>query len=81
MDAHNVGRGRNGVVAALNRIKAKTLVIGIDTDILYPVTEQEYLAENIPGAQLAILRSLYAHDGFLLEINQLEQLISTFINN
>ena len=81
MDAHNVGRGRNGIVKALHRIKAKTLVIGIDTDILYPVEEQEYLAANIPGAELAILRSLYAHDGFLLEIDQLEKLITDFIND
>ena len=81
MDAHNVGRGRNGVVEALHRIKAKTLVIGIDSDILYPVSEQAYIAENTPGAKLAILHSLYAHDGFLLEIDQLEKLITDFIND
>jgi homoserine O-acetyltransferase len=81
MDAHNVGRGRNGVIEALHRIKAKTLVIGIDSDILYPVSEQAYIAENTPGAKLAILHSLYAHDGFLLEIDQLEKLITDFIND
>jgi homoserine O-acetyltransferase len=81
MDAHNVGRGRNGIVAALERIQAKTLVIGIDSDILYPESEQAFLAAHIPQATLAVLHSLYAHDGFLLEIDQLEQLITPFLND
>lgn len=81
MDAHNVGRGRNGIIAALERIQAKTLVIGIDSDILYPESEQAFLAAHIPHATLAVLHSLYAHDGFLLEIDQLEKLITDFLKD
>ena len=51
MDAHHVGRGRNSTEAALQQIKAKTLVIGLTTDILFPLSEQQFLAENIPGAK------------------------------
>lgn len=50
MDSHNVGRGRASVAAALGLIRARTLSIGITTDTLFPLREQQYLADAIPGA-------------------------------
>jgi homoserine O-acetyltransferase len=79
MDAHNLGRSRGTVTEALGRIRAKTLVIGIDTDLLYPVEEQAYLARQIDGASLAVLESLYGHDAFLLEYEKLEGIIAPFL--
>lgn len=79
MDSHNVGRGRKNVEEALQLIKAKTLVIGIETDILFPLVEQRFLADNIPAAQFKAIQSHYGHDGFLLESNQLEKIIREFI--
>ncbi len=79
MDAHNLGRGRGGVVAALSLIKARTLVIGIETDVLFPVQEQQYLAEHIPGAEFVAIRSAFGHDGFLLEYEQLGTHINTYL--
>lgn len=79
MDAHNVGRGREGVEESLRQITANTLVIGIETDILFPLVEQEFLALNIPGAEYTAIQSHYGHDGFLLEFDQIEELISRFI--
>lgn len=67
MDSHNVGRGRGGLKRALSSITAHTLVIGIGSDLLFPLTEQAYLAENIPNAKFSELQSYYGHDGFLLE--------------
>ncbi len=52
MDSHQVGRGRGGVIAALKKIKAKTHLIGIRSDLLFTEKEQAFLAENIPGAFL-----------------------------
>ncbi len=78
MDKHNVGRGRTSVQAALHSIKAKALVIGINSDILFPPQEQELLAAYIPGAQLAIINSLYGHDGFLLEYDEITKLLEEF---
>jgi homoserine O-acetyltransferase len=72
MDAHDVGRGRGGLEAALAKISARTLVIGISSDGLFPPSEQELLARFIPGASFLLLESLYGHDGFLLEFKQLE---------
>ncbi len=79
MDAHNAGRGRVSVEKALSLIKAKTLVIGITTDILFPLSEQKFLADNIPGATFKPIKSLYGHDGFLLEFEQIQKLIGNFL--
>ncbi|HEY4205949.1 MAG TPA: homoserine O-acetyltransferase [Puia sp.] len=79
MDAHDVGRGRGGLAPALGRVKARTLVIGIVSDILFPVAEQQTLAALIPGAAHRVIQSLYGHDGFLLEFAQIEQLIRGFL--
>lgn len=68
MDSHNVARARfKTLEEALNQIKAPTLVIGIDSDILCPIAEQKFLAEHIPNSTLHIISSDYGHDGFLVE--------------
>jgi homoserine O-acetyltransferase len=67
MDTQDVGRGRGGLVQALSQIKAKTLVMGIKSDTLFPINEQAFLAKHIPGATFQALDSLYGHDGFLIE--------------
>jgi homoserine O-acetyltransferase len=79
MDSHNVGRGRNGVTEALALVKAKTLVIGIENDFLFPQSEQEYLARNIHGAEFYSLKSAYGHDGFLIETDTLTNVIGNFL--
>jgi len=66
-DTHNTGRGRGGSAKALASIKARTLCIGITSDILFPVEEQKYVAANIPGAEYIEIDSFYGHDGFLIE--------------
>ncbi|MCS6973530.1 MAG: homoserine O-acetyltransferase [Cyclobacteriaceae bacterium] len=81
MDSHQVGTKSDSAEEALGRIQGKTLVIGIDSDILYPLQEQEYLASAIPGARLAVLSSLYGHDGFLAEFGQLKQALQHFYSH
>lgn len=78
MDSHNVGRDRNGVDKALSLIKAKTLVIGISSDVLFPVEEQQYLFRHIPKAAFAELDSFYGHDGFLIETEALTNIFTSF---
>lgn len=81
MDSHDVGRKRGSVESALKRITAKTLVIGIQSDVLYPFTEQEYLQKNIPGAELLNIGSDFGHDGFLLEYEKIEVALKKFIED
>jgi homoserine O-acetyltransferase len=80
MDSHNVGRNRGGVVDALQRVQAKTLVIGIESDVLFPLSEQRFLAQNIPNASLEVITSIYGHDGFLVEFDQLKKIIIHYLN-
>ena len=74
-DSHNVGRGRGGVEKALGMVKARTVCIGIDSDGLFPVQEQKYMAEHIPGAVYRQITSAFGHDGFLLEWKQIKKVI------
>ena len=79
MDSHNVGRNRNSIAEALQLITANTLVIGIENDFLFPLSEQKFLADQINNAQFAAIHSEYGHDGFLIETNALTNIIGTFI--
>lgn len=81
MDAHNVGRNRYSIEAALQAIEANTLVIGISSDALFPVSEQQFLARYIPNASFHVIHSIFGHDGFLVETNQLERLLDDFLTN
>ncbi|NOT74754.1 MAG: homoserine O-acetyltransferase [Cyclobacteriaceae bacterium] len=78
MDSHHVGRGRRSIEEALQKIKATTLVIGIESDILFPLTEQKLLATHIHKAKLEVIHSLYGHDGFLVEFEQLREILKKF---
>ena len=78
MDSHNVGRGRGSVESALKEISCRTLVIGVSSDVLFPVSEQKYLAQHIPNANYQEIESFYGHDGFLIETEQIEALVSQF---
>lgn len=77
-DTHDVGRGRGGARAALARIKAKCLIVSVSSDILFPPSYHKEMKEMIPGAQYATIESEFAHDGFLIEHEQLDALISKF---
>lgn len=81
MDSHNVGRGRESVEAALKSIRAKALVVGIENDILYPLSEQQFLAAKIPNAHLEVIESLHGHDGFLVEFDQFKTVVKNFLKS
>jgi homoserine O-acetyltransferase len=79
MDSHNVGRGRGSREAALALIQARTLVVGIQSDILFPIQEQQFLAKYIPNAQFVEIDSTYGHDGFLIEYEQITKVLQNFL--
>ncbi len=71
MSSHDVGRGRGGTVEALRRATAKALVLGIDSDRLFPVPDQQHIAAHLPGnidgTEPTVISSPFGHDGFLIE--------------
>lgn len=81
MNHHDVGRGRGGVGAALATADVAVSVAGIKSDRLYPLELQEQLIELLPHAEpLTVISSLYGHDGFLLEVEQVAKVISAALN-
>jgi homoserine O-acetyltransferase len=76
MATHDVGRGRGGVAAALTAARGidRVVVAGIDSDRLYPLHQQQELADGL-GVGLDVVTSAYGHDGFLLEADQVGVLL------
>jgi len=88
MDSHNIFRGRmtkapdsyrEQMADVLKTIKAKTLVMGISSDMLCPNAEQHFLAKHIPYITLKIIDSSYGHDGFLIEWEKITKAIRQWI--
>ena len=79
MDAHNIARNRGDIRQVLNSIQQPALIIGIESDILCPVAEQEFLADHIPSTKLKVINSRYGHDGFLVETKQISDVIKHWL--
>jgi homoserine O-acetyltransferase len=78
MNSWDVGRGRSGVQAALARVTARSLVAGVDSDRLYPL-EQQQLVADVLGVPLHVISSPYGHDGFLIEVDAVGALLSDLL--
>ena len=82
MDSHDVGRGRGGVEAALGSVDTALqpiLVMGIDSDVLYPLAQQEEIHALVRGSEFSVIRSDHGHDGFLLEVDQVATATTDFL--
>lgn len=78
MDTHDVSRGRGPYEAVLASIEQPSLVVGIDSDVLYPLAEQEELVEHLPNVTLEVLSSPHGHDAFLIELDALNCQVATW---
>ena len=72
MNSHDVTRDRGSLEEVLSVLTLPTLVLGIDSDRLFPLSQQHTLAQHIPGTlggvgNTVVLSSPYGHDGFLIE--------------
>ncbi len=79
-DTHDIGRGRGGLQAALDRLTMPAILIGLTTDIVFTPDEMRRLAASLPDCRYAEISSPLGHDGFLTEHRQLNQLLIPFIN-
>lgn len=76
LSSHDVGRDRGGVAAALSGCPVPVVVAGITSDRLYPLRQQQELADLLPGCDgLSVVDSIYGHDGFLVETDAVAPLI------
>lgn len=71
MNSHDITRGRGTLAEALSGVTARALVLGIDSDRLFPVEQQQVLAAHLPstihGAEALVISSPFGHDAFLIE--------------
>lgn len=78
MDSHDISRGRDPMDEVLGSIRIPSLIVGIDSDVLYPPREQRFLADLIPEAQYAEIHSDAGHDAFLIEFEQMDTIMRDF---
>lgn len=81
VDSHNLGRGRGAVEEQLAKIRSKSLVVAITSDILFPPSDHTILVENIPHVEYHLIDSDFGHDGFLVEHEQLNDIILNFLDD
>lgn len=79
MDTHDVSRGRGEYLDVLRRIEQPALVIGVDTDLLYPLAEQRELADVLPRGRLAAITAPDGHDSFLIEHATVNRLVKDWL--
>ena len=76
MNSHDIGRGRGGVKAALARVTADLVVVAVDSDRLYPPRLSQEISRAGTAARPAhVITSDHGHDGFLIEIEQVGQIV------
>ncbi len=81
VDSHDIARGRESAEWALKRIEAKTLVVAITSDILFPPADHQIMVDNIRDVSYRLIDSPFGHDGFLVEYEQLDSIIKEFMEN
>ncbi|KAG0202642.1 homoserine O- acetyltransferase [Mortierella sp. GBA30] len=79
MDAHDVSFGRGDYEDVLRRITQPVLVIGIETDVLYPLTELQAMNALLPNSEMVTIKTPEGHDAVLLEYEQINDAIVTFM--
>lgn len=79
MDSHDIARGRSSHEEILNKIDIPVVIVGIDSDILYPPDEARELADLLPNGKYAEIHSHHGHDAFLIEFDQLKAIIKFYL--
>jgi homoserine O-acetyltransferase len=83
MDLHDLGRGRGGLAEGVRKIRARTLLIGVTTDVLIPVSEIDELADAFVQsgrpAQRLVLDIETGHDSFLIHPDAFGPPIADFL--
>ena len=72
------GGGRGGVAAALKRITARSIVMAVDTDIMFTEPEVREMAVLL-GADYHTIHSGYGHDGFLIETPEITRILKKYL--
>ena len=82
MDLFSLGWGFSSYHQGVERIKSRSLVIGVTSDILFPLDEQESLYRILASAgvdaRLEVLDSSAGHDAFLVDVTFFHEKVKKF---
>jgi homoserine O-acetyltransferase len=85
MDHFDVADHGGSVEAGLKRVGAsRALVIGVETDLLFPISHQQRIAEGlrdgIRDVEFHALESIQGHDAFLVDMDRFRPILCDFFN-
>ncbi|MDE0239575.1 MAG: homoserine O-acetyltransferase [bacterium] len=83
MDLFDVCDHGGSLEAGLARAQAeRALVIGVETDFLFPLAQQQELAEGlkatVPDLDFRVLPSIQGHDSFLVDMDRFRPAVASF---
>ena len=83
MDLFDVADHGGSVAAGLHRVRAKrALVIGVESDFLFPPRQQSELAEglrqSVAEVDFQLLPSIQGHDSFLVDMDRFRPVLAGF---
>ncbi|HEX9654778.1 MAG TPA: homoserine O-acetyltransferase [bacterium] len=85
MDLHDLGHSCPSYEAGVQRIKAAACIIGFDSDLLFPAYQQRevvaILGQTNANIRYHEIKTIYGHDAFLLEHEQLTPVIAEFLSD
>lgn len=84
MDLFDLSEGFADLKSALSNIKCPVMIMGAQTDILFPVKQQRDLANSLKESGNSSVTyfemdSLYGHDTFLLNLNDVGTAMKGFL--
>ncbi|MBO6564981.1 MAG: homoserine O-acetyltransferase [Pseudomonadales bacterium] len=85
MDLFDVADHGGSVEVGLSRIGARrALVIGAETDLLFPIEQQKQIADGLRDGQREVtfhaLPSIQGHDAFLVDMDRFRPILCDFFN-
>lgn len=81
MDSHNIARGRGSIANALSHIKANVVLISMQDDILFPLSDQIEILKHKSSCEHYRITTSYGHDGFLIETDKIAEALSINVQN
>lgn len=84
MDLFDLADHGGSVCEALKRFTVeRALIIGVETDLLFPIDQQEELADGLKtggrDVEFARLDSLQGHDSFLVDMDRFRPVVAEFL--
>ncbi len=83
MDLFDAADHGGSLAGGLSRVQLdRALVIGVETDFLFPIHQQQELAECmkavVPEMSFQILPSIQGHDSFLVDMDRFRPAVASF---